>query len=107
MRAAGVNRISFGAQSFNPAILKFLGRIHSADETREAARAAHSAGFDRLNLDLIFAVPGQTVADLRNDIAEAIALGPDHISAYNLTFEEGTAFFTEMKSRTHQPAAQR
>jgi len=97
MRAAGVNRISFGAQSFNPDILKFLGRIHSAEETREAARAAHRAGFDRLNLDIIFAVPGQTVADVRNDIAEAIALGPDHISAYNLTFEEGTAFFTEMK----------
>jgi oxygen-independent coproporphyrinogen III oxidase len=97
MRAAGVNRISFGAQSFNPAILKFLGRIHSAEETRQAARAAHRAGFDRLNLDLIFAVPGQTVADVRNDIAEVIALGPDHISAYNLTFEEGTAFFTEMK----------
>jgi oxygen-independent coproporphyrinogen III oxidase len=97
MRAAGVNRISFGAQSFNPAILKFLGRIHSAEETREAARAAHRAGFERLNLDLIFAVPGQTAADMRNDIAEAIALGPDHISAYNLTFEEGTAFFTEMK----------
>jgi oxygen-independent coproporphyrinogen III oxidase len=97
MRAAGVNRISFGAQSFKPAILKFLGRIHGADETREAARAAHRAGFERLNLDLIFAVPGQTVTDLRNDIAEATALGPDHISAYNLTFEEGTAFFTEMK----------
>lgn len=97
MRAAGVNRISFGAQSFNSAILKFLGRIHSADETRQAARAAHRAGFDRLNLDIIFAVPGQTLADVRNDIAEAVALGPDHISAYNLTFEEGTAFFTEMK----------
>lgn len=97
MRAAGVNRISFGAQSFNPAILKFLGRIHNADETREAARAAHRAGFERLNLDIIFAVPGQTVADIRNDIAEAVALGPDHISAYNLTFEEGTVFFTEMK----------
>jgi oxygen-independent coproporphyrinogen III oxidase len=97
MRAAGVNRISFGAQSFNPAILKFLGRIHNAEETREAARGAHRAGFERLNLDLIFAVPGQTVADVRNDIAEVAALGADHISAYNLTFEEGTAFFTEMK----------
>jgi oxygen-independent coproporphyrinogen-3 oxidase len=97
MRAAGVNRISFGAQSFNPAILKFLGRIHNADETRAAARAARRAGFERLNLDLIFAVPGQTDDDVRNDIAEAVALGPDHISAYNLTFEEGTAFFTEMK----------
>jgi oxygen-independent coproporphyrinogen III oxidase len=96
MRAAGINRISFGAQSFNPAILKFLGRIHSAEETRQAARAARHAGFERLNLDIIFAVPGQTVADVRNDIAEVVALGPDHISAYNLTFEEGTAFFTEM-----------
>ena len=64
MRAAGVNRISFGAQSFNAATLKFLGRIHSADETRAAAKMAHRAGFERLNLDLIFAVPGQTVADV-------------------------------------------
>ncbi len=97
MRAAGINRISFGAQSFDPATLKFLGRIHSAEETRAAARGAHRAGFERLNLDLIFAVPGQTVAAVRNDIAEVVALGPDHISAYNLTFEEGTVFFTEMK----------
>ncbi len=97
MRSAGVNRISFGAQSFNSATLKFLGRIHSADETREAARLAHRAGFDRLNLDLIFAVPGQTVSDVRFDIESVVALEPDHISAYNLTFEEGTSFFTELK----------
>jgi len=103
MRAAGINRISFGAQSFNPAILKFLGRIHSAEETRQAARAARHAGFERLNLDIIFAVPGQTVADVRNDIAEVVALGPDHISAYNLTFEEGTAFFTEMNRGRIRP----
>ncbi len=97
MRAAGVNRISFGAQSFNPTTLKFLGRIHSADETRAAATMAHRAGFDRLNLDLIFAVPGQTVADVLFDIESVAALEPDHISAYNLTFEEGTAFFTDLK----------
>jgi oxygen-independent coproporphyrinogen-3 oxidase len=97
MRAAGVNRISFGAQSFNPATLKFLGRIHSADETRAAATMAHRAGFGRLNLDLIFAVPGQTVADVLFDIESVAALEPDHISAYNLTFEEGTAFFTDLK----------
>jgi oxygen-independent coproporphyrinogen-3 oxidase len=97
MRAAGVNRISFGAQSFNEATLKFLGRIHSADETRAAATMAHRAGFDRLNLDLIFAVPGQTVADVLVDIESVAALEPDHISAYNLTFEEGTAFFTDLK----------
>ena len=103
MRAAGVNRISFGAQSFNDERLKFLGRIHGAAETREAARLAHRAGFERLNLDLIFAVPGQTVDEALNDIAEAAALGPDHISAYNLTFEEGTAFFTEMKRGRIRP----
>ncbi len=96
-KSAGVTRISFGAQSFNSATLKFLGRIHSADDTREAVRFAHRAGFECLNLDLIFAVPGQRVQDVRQDLARAAALGPDHISAYNLTFEEGTAFFSEMK----------
>ena len=103
IRAAGVNRISFGAQSFNDVRLKFLGRIHGAAETREAVRLAHRAGFERLNLDLIFAVPGQSVDETLNDIAEAAALGPDHISAYNLTFEEGTAFFTEMKRGRIRP----
>jgi putative oxygen-independent coproporphyrinogen III oxidase len=97
MRATGVNRISFGAQSFNPATLKFLGRIHGAEDTREATRLTHRAGFERLNLDLIFAVPGQTVDDVRFDIEAVTALGPDHVSAYNLTFEEGTAFFTDLK----------
>ncbi|HEY2525251.1 MAG TPA: radical SAM family heme chaperone HemW [Candidatus Binataceae bacterium] len=103
MRAAGINRISFGAQSFNEDRLKFLGRIHGAAETREAVRLARRAGFERLNLDLIFAVPGQTLDETLNDIAEAAALGPDHISAYNLTFEEGTAFFTEMKRGRIRP----
>ncbi len=102
-RTAGINRLSFGAQSFNDATLKFLGRIHSADETRAAARMAHRAGFERLNLDLIFAVPGQTRADVLRDIAEAAALEPDHISAYNLTFEEGTVFFTEMRHGKIRP----
>ncbi len=103
MRAAGINRISFGAQSFNEARLKFLGRIHGAAQTREAVRLAQRAGFERLNLDLIFAVPGQSVDETLTDIAEAAALGPDHISAYNLTFEEGTAFHTEMKRGRIRP----
>jgi oxygen-independent coproporphyrinogen-3 oxidase len=102
-RAAGVNRLSFGAQSFKDATLKFLGRIHNADQTREAARMAHRAGFERLNLDVIFAVPGQTRADVLYDVAEAAALEPDHISAYNLTFEEGTVFFTEMRRGKIRP----
>jgi oxygen-independent coproporphyrinogen-3 oxidase len=105
-RHAGVTRISFGAQSFKPELLRFLGRIHSADETREAAVAAHRAGFDRLNLDLIFAVPGQTLDDVASDIAEAAALEPDHISAYNLTFEEGTAFFTDLKRNRIRPLSE-
>ena len=105
LRAAGVNRISFGAQSFNDATLKFLGRIHRADETRQAARMAHRAGFERLNLDLIFAVPGQSLEDVMADIAETVALEPDHISAYNLTFEEGTAFFAEMRRGRITPLA--
>jgi len=105
MRTAGVNRISFGAQSFNDATLKFLGRIHNADETRAAVSMAHRAGFERLNLDLIFAVPGQTVADVLFDIESAVALEADHISAYNLTFEEGTAFFTDLKRGRIKPLA--
>ena len=97
LRAAGVNRLSLGAQSFNNQTLRFLGRIHDADQTRQAVAMAHRVGFDRLNLDLIFAVPGQTLESVLADLEQAAALGPDHISAYNLTFEEGTAFFTDLK----------
>jgi len=102
-RSAGVNRISLGAQSFDNSILKFLGRIHTAGETRAAAAMAHRAGFERLNLDLIFAVPGQTAASVRRDIESAAALGPDHVSAYNLTFEQGTPFFTDLKRGRIRP----
>ncbi len=98
MREAGLNRISFGAQSFNPATLQFLGRIHSAEQTATAVCQAREAGFGQLNLDLIFAVPGQSMEDVAFDIDRAVALRPDHISAYNLTFEEGTAFGTALKA---------
>jgi oxygen-independent coproporphyrinogen-3 oxidase len=108
MREAGINRISFGAQSFNAQTLQFLGRIHSAEQTMSAVEQARAAGFTQLNLDLIFAVPGQTVEDVAADIAAAAALGPDHISAYNLTFEEGTAFGAALKAgRMSQLAEER
>ncbi len=94
---AGVNRISFGAQSFSPRLLKFLGRIHGPDQTCQAVAIAFDVGFERVNLDLIFAIPGQTVDELRRDLEQAIALKPDHISCYNLTFEPGTAFYTLLK----------
>ncbi|HVN87478.1 MAG TPA: radical SAM family heme chaperone HemW [Candidatus Binatia bacterium] len=91
-RDAGINRISFGVQSFQPRHLATLGRIHSGNEAMAAVELARRAGFDNLNLDLIFAVPGQTLDEWESDLRAAIALSPDHISAYNLTFEEGTAF---------------
>jgi oxygen-independent coproporphyrinogen-3 oxidase len=105
MRTAGVNRLSMGAQSFDDGLLRYLGRIHRAGDTRTAARAAHRAGFERINLDLIFAVPGQTLEGVIRDIEQAAALEPDHISAYNLTFEEGTAFFADMKRGRIVPLA--
>jgi len=93
-REAGVNRLSFGIQSFQPALLATLGRAHGADDARAAIRAARAAGFDDLNLDLIFAVPGESRAAWEADLAEAISWEPAHVSAYNLTYEKGTPFHT-------------
>ena len=91
-RTSGVNRISIGAQSFQPHLLKFLGRIHSADETRKSLRIVRDAGFENFNMDLIFAIPGQTLAHLKADLKDALSFQPPHMSVYNLTFEEGTPF---------------
>ena len=93
-RAAGVNRLSFGIQSFQPALLTTLGRVHTVDDSRAAIAAARAAGFDNLNLDLIFAVPGQTRAMCAADVAEAVRFAPEHVSAYNLTYEPSTPFHT-------------
>jgi oxygen-independent coproporphyrinogen-3 oxidase len=83
-RAAGINRISFGVQSFDDAELARLGRIHSADRARDAVRAARAAGFDNLSFDLMFWLPGQTRESWRRTIHETIALAPDHLSVYLL-----------------------
>jgi len=90
--ASGVNRVSFGAQSFAPHILQKLGRAHDADRTKAAVAAARAAGLDNLNLDLIYGTPGESFDDWRRSLDETIALDPEHISAYALTIEEGTAF---------------
>lgn len=92
-RRAGVNRISFGAQSMDDALLKKLGRIHTAQEIREAVCMAREAGFDNLSLDLMYALPGQTPELWLNTLEEAVELKPDHISAYSLIVEEGTPMF--------------
>ncbi|MDP4200830.1 MAG: radical SAM family heme chaperone HemW [Bacteroidota bacterium] len=98
-RELGVNRLSFGVQSFDADELRFLGRIHDADESRAAIRLAREAGFDNVSLDLIFALPGQTEVTLRNTLREAIALETDHISAYNLTVEHGTPLYRLVKQK--------
>ncbi len=89
----GVNRISMGVQSWEPQILAVLGRVHSAEQARRSYGILREAGFDNVNLDLIFGVPTQTPEMWRRSLAETVALGPEHISAYNLTYEEDTEFF--------------
>jgi oxygen-independent coproporphyrinogen-3 oxidase len=91
-RAAGVTRVSLGAQSFDARQLERLGRIHSADETRRAAEELHAAGLTNFNLDLMYALPEQTPAAAEDDLRAALALEPAHISQYHLTIEPGTVF---------------
>ena len=90
-RAAGVNRLSLGIQSFDDRKLAALGRIHSADEARRAIELAQRH-FARVNLDLMYALPGQTLDEARHDLDTAIAWGPGHLSAYHLTLEPNTPF---------------
>jgi putative oxygen-independent coproporphyrinogen III oxidase len=91
-RAAGVNRVSLGAQSFDPAALKALGRIHSPAETCRAAEELHAVGLRNFNLDLMYGLPGQTRAGACDDLEHALALAPAHVSHYELTIEAGTVF---------------
>jgi len=91
-RAAGVNRISLGIQSFDDAMLQALGRIHGGDEARRAIESA-LACFDNVNLDLMYGLPGQTLEMARADIEEGARFGAPHLSAYQLTIEPNTAFY--------------
>lgn len=95
-REAGINRLSIGIQSFNSAMLQRLGRIHDGAEARAAVEAAYKAGFDNINLDLMFALPGQSIEQALEDVRSVIALEPAHISLYQLTIEPNTLFH-------HQP----
>ena len=90
-RAAGINRLSLGIQSFNPAHLKALGRIHDGDEARHAIEIA-TAHFDNFNLDLMYGLPGQTLEEALSDVETALAFAPTHLSCYQLTLEPNTAF---------------
>jgi oxygen-independent coproporphyrinogen-3 oxidase len=89
-RQTGVNRLSIGIQSFHDHALKFLGRIHSAEEAKACVRLAQEVGYDNVSLDLIYALPGQDLRDCEDNLSTAISLSPQHISAYSLIVEEGT-----------------
>ena len=95
-RAAGVNRLSLGIQSFDDTRLALLGRVHNSQQAESAFWQAREAGFDNVNLDLMFGLPGQDVAAAQADLARAIELAPEHISHYQLTLEPNTLFH-------HQP----
>jgi putative oxygen-independent coproporphyrinogen III oxidase len=103
-RAAGVNRISIGVQSFDERMLAALGRIHSADEARRAIEAA-LASFDNVNIDLMYALPGQTLAMARADLDAALRFGLPHVSAYQLTIEPNTVFWSKRPALPEHDAA--
>ena len=94
LRAAGINRLSLGSQSFDAELLHRLGRIHSPDEIVLALRNARAAGFTSINLDFMFGLPGQTMQHWKTTLDRALALHPEHFSLYSLIIEEGTLFYT-------------
>ena len=91
-RKAGINRLSIGAQSFSAASLALLGRIHSVDDIERSVTEAHTAGFDNINLDIMYGLPGQSGAAAIFDIEQAARLEPSHLSWYQLTLEPNTVF---------------
>jgi len=99
----GVNRINIGIQSFQPANLDFLGRIHSTHEGYQAFEMARRAGFSNIGIDLIFGLPGQGPDQWRADLACALALEPEHISTYMLTYEQGTPLHAAKRARRIKP----
>ena len=94
LREGGVNRLSFGVQSFNNDLLVKLGRLHDRDAVYKSWELARKAGFQSVNLDLMFGLPGQSVETLQRSLEELLKLGPEHVSAYSLKVEEGTPFYT-------------
>ena len=98
-REAGVNRLSMGIQSFQDDLLTAIGRIHDGTEARAAVESARHAGFENINLDLMFGLPGQTTAQALQDLRTAVELQPAHISRYELTIEPNTRFFRQPPQR--------
>lgn len=93
LKKMGFNRLSMGVQAWQNSILRALGRIHTIEEFLENYHAVRQAGFDNVNVDLMFALPGQTMAEWQETVRQITALQPEHISAYSLIIEEGTPFY--------------
>ena len=106
LRALPFNRLSMGIQSFDDRLLKLLGRRHDTQRAIEAFGNARAAGFSNISIDLMFALPGSTTSSWQHDIESALALKPEHISAYNLTYEEGTSLYRAMQSGSIAPLSE-
>ena len=104
MKEAGFNRLSIGVQAFDDETLNYLGRIHNLEQVLETYRLARQVGFDNINLDLIFAIPGQTKEDWRKSLKEVLRLNPEHLSLYNLKIEEDTPFYRMLEADELEPA---
>lgn len=99
LRSFGVNRVSMGVQSLDEKLLERLGRIHTRDMVFKSFNTLRDAGFDNLNIDLMFAIPGQTMEIWRATLAEALALGSEHLSSYEVIYEEDTPLFAQLQAR--------
>ena len=103
---AGVNRLSIGVQSFAERDLALLGRIHNPSQAIDAIRSSRKAGFKNISLDLMFGIPGQSLADWQANLQQAIALQPDHLSLYSLILEPGTQLFDDVEAGRLQPVSE-
>src|SRR5436309_3222408 len=99
LRSHGVNRISMGVQSLDEALLDRLGRVHSREMVFKSFDVLRKAGFDNLNIDLMFAIPGQTLEIWQSTLTEALAMGSEHLSSYEVIYEEDTPLFAQLQAR--------
>lgn len=104
LRSTKVNRVSMGVQTMDPDRLSFLGRVHTVEQVHESVQQLREAGIQRINLDLIYSQPGQTLEAWDNDVNKIIQLQPEHISAYSLQYEEGTPFLRDLQAGRLQPS---
>ena len=106
LRKLGFNRLSLGVQSFDDAVLRFLGRRHTADEARQSIKQAQQAGFDNISLDFMYGIPGEKQEDWFATLREALRFSPEHLSCYQLTIKEETPFFARVQEGSFQPCTE-